>query len=264
MRFLALLLLLWPGAVMAQWSGFYTPTERAAEPEQQRSVSGPVAVNGMCIREILLAQLRHQIPGNLLLGIGLQESGLYRGGELTVWPYTANAAGTGKYFNSEDEAVHWVRELRAQGTTSIDVGCMQINMHWHPDAFDTIADGFNPRRNVEYAAEYLVRLYEKKGDWAEAAASYHSGTEDLQKAYLGRLEQNLKVANARLDDFQEMAGASAPQTAQAPTAPARRMPTTGVFWTAWLGREAHDGQGGRTLFGPNNNAPILPALSQGS
>ena len=108
------------------------------------------------------------------------------------------------------------------------------------------------------------RINEKKGDWAKAAASYHSGTEDLQKAYLGRLEQNLKVANARLDDFREMAGASAPRTAQAPTAPARRMPTTGVFWTAWLGREAHDGQGGRTLFGPNNIAPILPALSKGS
>ncbi|EAQ02013.1 transglycosylase, Slt family protein [Pseudooceanicola batsensis HTCC2597] len=254
---LAAILLLWPGQSMAQWTGFYTPSEPAQE---ARPPAGPTGASGLCVREILLAQMRYRIPDNLLLGIGLQESGLYRGGDLTVWPYAANAEGRGKYFDSEAEAVAWVNAQKAAGVSSIDVGCMQINMHWHPDAFDTVADGFNPARNVDYAAAYLTRLYRAKGDWKEAAASYHSRTDELGQAYLARLEHNVQVANARFDKFRDMAGATdrAPQGAEV-----RRMPTSGVFWTADLGGGT-GGAGGRSLFGPGEIAPILPDLSRGS
>lgn len=257
MRALLLILsLVLPGQALAQWTGFYTPTERAA-PAPRAAATGD---NGLCIREILLAQMRYQIPDNLLLGIGLQESGLYREGALTVWPYTANAEGKGAYFDSEAEAVAWVNARRAEGITLIDLGCMQINMHWHPDAFDSVADGFNPARNVEYAASYLRKLYEARGDWTAAAASYHSRTEELGAAYLARLEQNVKVANARIDSLRALAGAV---RRGEPTQPARRrMPTTGVFWAADLG--GGTGAGGRSLFGPEELAPILPVFMRGS
>lgn len=256
MRALALILaLVLPGQALAQWAGFYTPSARAA-------AAAPVArtaTNGLCIREILLAQMRHQIPDNLLLGIGLQESGLHRDGALTVWPYTANAEGKGAYFDTEAQAVAWVNARRAEGITSIDLGCMQINMHWHPDAFDSVADGFNPVRNVEYAAAYLARLYRAKGSWRAAAASYHSGTEDLGQAYLSRLDQNVKVANVRYDSLKALAGAGRPEDRR----PERRaMPTTGVFWTAELG--GGSGSGARSLFGPEELAPILPVFMKGS
>jgi hypothetical protein len=75
MRVLGLILvLLLPGQAMAQWAGFYTPSQRAAAAAVP-SVSNAGA-KGQCIREILLAQMRYQIPDNLLLGMGLQESGL--------------------------------------------------------------------------------------------------------------------------------------------------------------------------------------------
>lgn len=256
MRMLVLILaLVLPGQALAQWTGFYTPTARAA-------AAAPVVRtgdNGLCIREILLAQMRYQIPDNLLLGIGLQESGLYRDGALTVWPYTANAEGKGAYFDTAAEAEAWVNARRGEGITSIDLGCMQINMHWHPDAFDTVADGFNPARNVDYAAAYLARLYKAKGDWRAAAASYHSRTEELGQAYLARLEQNVKVANTRYDSLKALAGA---ETRGDDPAPRRRMPTTGVFWSADLGDGV--GAGGRSLFGPGELAPILPVFMRGS
>lgn len=275
MRFvLALIFVLWPGLLMAQWSGFYTPTEKDEPAATPRSTAPVTATPGDCIREILLAQLRHRIPGNLLLGIGLQESGLYREGELIVWPWTANAEGEGHYFEDASEAIKWVSALRIDGVSSVDVGCMQINLHWHPDAFDSVIEGFDPARNVDYAARYLVRLYEKTGDWTKAAGRYHSATEDVQAKYLERLEQNIAVANARIEDFRQIAGSSqrlasrvtasgqgatARQRAQAPREP---MPTTGVFWTAWLGRADHEGAGGRSLFGPKRISPILPDLSK--
>lgn len=255
MRVLGLILaLLLPGQALAQWAGFYTPTQRAAAAVPSVSNAG---AKGQCIREILLAQMRYQIPDNLLLGMGLQESGLYREGALTVWPYTANAEGKGAYFDTTAEAVAWVEAQRARGITSIDLGCMQINMHWHPDAFDSVADGFNPARNVDYAASYLARLYRETGDWRAAAASYHSRTEELGQAYLTRLEQNVQVANARYDALKSLAGAT-----RRDTTPRRTMPTTGVFWSADLGDGT--GAGGRSLFGPSELAPVLPVFMRGS
>ena len=38
---------------------------------------------------------------------------------------------------------------RAARIRSIDVGCMQINRRWHPEAFDSPAQGVDPRVNVD-------------------------------------------------------------------------------------------------------------------
>ena len=77
----------------------------------------------------------HGIPNNILLGIGLQEAGRRVGEGVTIWPWSVNAAGTGRVFDSRDEALAWVQERQAAGIASIDVGCMQINLRWHPEAF---------------------------------------------------------------------------------------------------------------------------------
>ena len=54
-------------AARADWSAFYAPSPApAAEPAPRMA-----ATSGVCIREILKAQLRHNIPDNLLLAIGL-------------------------------------------------------------------------------------------------------------------------------------------------------------------------------------------------
>lgn len=248
-----------PSQTFAQWAGFYAPSKRAVA-AATKAVPVAGGVNRLCIREILLAQMRHNIPDNLLLGIGLQESGLYRNGDLTVWPFAANAEGRGKYFETEAEAVAWVTQQQRAGITSIDVGCMQINMHWHPDAFDSVNEGFDPARNVEYAAAYLSRLYRSKGNWRDAAAAYHSGTQELGEAYLARLEKNVLVANSEYDRLRAQIGATRGGN---PVRPAQ-MPTTGAFWTADLGGGNPGGAGGRSLFGPGDIAPILPVFSRGS
>ena len=258
MRMLAVFLILaLPGQALAQWTGFYTsktPTPQVADTVTR------TGDNGLCVREILLAQMKYQIPDNLLLGIGLQESGLYRDGALTVWPFTANAEGKGAYFDTAGQAVDWVNARRAEGITSIDLGCMQINMHWHPDAFDSVADGFNPARNVEYAAAYLSRLHKARGDWLAAAGAYHSGTPELGQAYLAKLRQNIQVANTKIDDLRALAGAVKP--GETPRVARRAMPTTGSIWAADLGNGT--GAGGRSLFGPEELAPVLPVFMRGS
>jgi hypothetical protein len=77
-----------------------------------------------------------------------------------------------------------VRGLQAQGVRSIDVGCLQVNLLQHPEAFTTLDQAFDPAANVNYAARFLRELFAESLDWTQAAAAYHSRTPDLGMAYL--------------------------------------------------------------------------------
>ncbi|MEI4485504.1 transglycosylase SLT domain-containing protein [Frigidibacter sp. MR17.14] len=157
--------------------------------------------DGVCLREIFKAQARYGIPNNLLLALGLQEAGFARRSGLTVWPWSVNAAGEGRVFRSREAALSWVRARQAAGVTSIDIGCMQINQKWHPEAFSTLEEGFDPGRNIDYAARFLLSLHERTGDWMQAAGSYHSFNPGPRSVYLASLNKNLSVANARIEQF---------------------------------------------------------------
>jgi hypothetical protein len=104
-----------------------------------------------------------------------------------------NAAGEGRLFDTAREAMAWVRQRQEAGVASIDVGCLQINLRWHPDAFQSLDEGFTPALNADYAARFLRGLYEQTGDWRVAAGSYHSFTPELRDTYLASLEQNLTL-----------------------------------------------------------------------
>ncbi len=69
-----------------------------------------------------------------------------------------------------------MQALQARGVQSIDVGCMQVNLLYHPSAFATLDQAFDPAPNASYAARFLRSLYARLGDWPEAAAAYHSFT----------------------------------------------------------------------------------------
>ena len=243
-------------AARADWSAFYAPSPApAAEPAPRMA-----ATSGGCIREILKAQLRHNIPGNLLLGIGLQEAGMMHAGELTVWPWVANADGDGRFFDTPGTAASWVRARQAAGISSIDVGCMQINLRWHPEAFATLEQGLDPEVNVDYAARLLVALHQQSGNWTEAAGRYHSATETHKIAYLTRLRQNVAIANERLEVFRDLAarggGRSLAATGRAPL-------PEGHFWTSDMTRRSGAAaEGARSLFGRETLQPVLPAFEK--
>jgi hypothetical protein len=174
-----------------------------------------------------------------------------------------NAAGEGRLFDSREAAMAWVRDRQGAGVTSIDVGCLQINLRWHPDAFDTLADGFDPDINADYAARFLRDLYRRTGDWEVAAGSYHSFTPDRRAIYLGSLRRNLAVANARLDEFRGLAArAPGPSPVARDVAGARRAPPLppleGGFWAASLSRGT--GADRRSLYSRADLQPVLPAF----
>jgi hypothetical protein len=74
------------------------------------------------------------------------------------------------------------------GTTNIDLGCFQLNYRWHGEAFGSIDEMLDPQANALYAARFLGRKYAETGDWALAAAAYHSGTPEFADRYRSRFE----------------------------------------------------------------------------
>ncbi len=104
-------------------------------------------------------------------------------GTLRPWPWTINAEGQGFFFASKQQAIEAVRALQARGVRSIDVGCMQVNLMFHPAAFATLDLAFDPGANVMYAARFLNALRTTHSDWPAAIAAYHSETPAIGASY---------------------------------------------------------------------------------
>ena len=64
---------------------------------------------------------------------------------------------------------------------------MQVNLHWHPNAFASLEEAFDPAVNVDYGAAYLLALKEEHGSWTRAVQFYHSSSSDKQQIYFCRV-----------------------------------------------------------------------------
>lgn len=92
------------------------------------------------------------------------------------------------YFDSKPAAVAWTRNALARGAHQVDVGCMQVNLQAHPNAFPTLDAAFDPAANADYAARFLTTLQaDAGGNWFTATGYYHSRTPALAADYRERV-----------------------------------------------------------------------------
>lgn len=143
----------------------------------------------LCPAAIAAQEKSQSIPKHLLSAIALAESARKHPtfGKRMPWPWTVMAEGEGRYLPSKLAAIEEVRMLQARGIRNIDVGCMQVNLYHHPDAFYGLDEAFDPAANVAYASKFLRSLYEESGSWQEAAGRYHSATPELKEPYRERV-----------------------------------------------------------------------------
>ncbi len=148
--------------------------------------AGARTTSSLCVEAIRDVEARHRgLPEGLLHAIALTESAYRPEGLRAVvpWPWTINSPKGSFYLESRRQAVAKVEELRALGVSNIDVGCMQVNLHYHPDAFRSIDDAFHPASNVGYAARFLRDLDRDLPTMFDAVGRYHSGTPWRGQAY---------------------------------------------------------------------------------
>jgi hypothetical protein len=136
------------------------------------------AIPDLCTAEAAAAERAAGIPAGLLLAIGKRESGRWESGSgrIMPWPWSINSDGDSHVFESRDEAVAFVAAAQRGGAASIDVGCFQVNLKYHPHAFASLEDAFDPAANAAYAARFLTELHDREGSWEQAVADYHSAT----------------------------------------------------------------------------------------
>jgi hypothetical protein len=137
-----------------------------------------------CRQAIRAAERAAGLPDQLMAAIGHVESGRPDAqGVINPWPWTINVEGEGHIYDSKAEAIAAVRAYQARGVRSIDVGCMQVNLMFHPDAFASLEQAFDPTANAVYAARFLNELYAQTHSWPQATAFYHSATPELGADY---------------------------------------------------------------------------------
>lgn len=154
----------------------------------------------LCARETRRQESDGGLPRGLLTAISLVESGRWHDGrrENLAWPWTVTSGGEGKFFPSKAAAMRYVEALQARGVRNIDVGCMQINLRYHPRAFDSLDEAFDPAANVAYAVRFLQRLRRDSASWTEAATAYHSRTPHLASRYRAKLMRAWKGREVRV------------------------------------------------------------------
>lgn len=193
-----------------------------------------------CVTPIARQERLNGIPSQLLAAVSLAESGRWdkENSASFAWPWTVTAEGKGQFFASKAEAIAQVQALKARGIRNIDVGCMQINLQYHPNAFPDLETAFEPESNVAYAAKYLRGLFDDAKSWITAVGNYHSATPEFHFRYRAKInelwslsrrqsadERRLEVQNA----YQERRAAyAATQAARAPLDMTTRPPLMGA------------------------------------
>ena len=171
----------------------------AAERAEAAGGAGPtVRRSAPCSDAAARASSRHGVPPELLTAMVAVESngepwaigvGARQPGE----PGPRARAYAGRSYIAPDArtAESWVLGLRGIGLKSLDVGCLQVNLHWHGQAFASLAQAFDPTTNVDYGARLLRQLGSQHGSWELAVAHYHASRRPAQVAYLCRVADAL-------------------------------------------------------------------------
>lgn len=159
------------------------------------------SANEYCRLAAARMEEKYNIRINLLQTISSVETGRWdkKNKTIVAWPWTVNANGKGTHYETKEEALRAIRTLQKQGINNIDVGCMQISLKYHKEAFKSLEDALDPEKNMEYSAKFLSKLYQQTKSWAKAAMAYHSKEPSRGAQYKTRLEsrfEKIKLAFA--------------------------------------------------------------------
>lgn len=152
----------------------------------------------ICAQAAIRAETAHGLPRGLLQAISLTETGRWDSarGAGSAWPWTLNTGGEGRHYASRGAVASALHRLIAAGDHRVDVGCFQINLHHHPDAFGSISAALDPDAGAVYAARFLRDLKAEFGSWRRAVAAYHSRHHARGEAYAAKVIAALRGLRA--------------------------------------------------------------------
>ena len=134
------------------------------------------------------AEEAFNFPTGILSSIAEVESGRKTSnGDYKPWPWTINDNGKGLFFENRQSAGKYISNQNELNNTQMDIGCMQISVKWHADAFSSTESMLDPHTNIAYAAIFLEELYQTHGNWELAIKYYHSAEKEKNEPYLQKV-----------------------------------------------------------------------------
>lgn len=157
------------------------------------SVPAHAANANLCEQYMVRVSREENVPLGVLYAVGLTETG--RKGSLH--PYALNIEGKTVFAKDKEDALRAFEKARKSGKKLIDLGCMQVNHHYHGSNFSSPAEMLVPEKNIVYAAKFLKKLYDKRGSWTMAVALYHASPRNTvaQKRYICNVIRNLVASD---------------------------------------------------------------------
>jgi hypothetical protein len=138
---------------------------------------------------------QHQLDPYILYAVALVESAKANPlNHVTPWPWAINKSGKSIIPRSQQEARAILNKTLAEGRRNIDVGLMQINLHWHGHRVGKPEQLLNPVRNLQIGALVLAEAIQSAPhDLVLGIGRYHSWQNTKAAVSYGR--RVLAVAN---------------------------------------------------------------------
>ena len=119
---------------------------------------------------------RHELDPYVLYAVALIESA--KGStknQVTPWPWALNKSGKSIIPATQQEARSLLTKTLTEGNRNIDVGLMQINLHWHGHRVDKPEQLLNPVTNLQIGAGLLAEAIRSvPNDLVLGIGRYHS------------------------------------------------------------------------------------------
>lgn len=138
------------------------------------------------------------VPADVLYAMAVTESGLYREGTVSPWPWTLNIEGQAKRYDSREAMFDGLMAALRGGRSSVDIGLMQVNWYWQYDKLSSPWTITDPTVNLKAGASILKAHYQDTGDWWEAVGRYHRPSQEPKHKlaavqYAGRVKKALRT-----------------------------------------------------------------------
>jgi hypothetical protein len=174
-------------------TGFRTATAAPSEAEA-----------AICAQATAATEVDQGLPTLILGAISLAETGRWDAARKAsyAWPWTVTSGDDARYLATKAEAIAVVKAMQARGVTNIDVGCMQINLAYHPDAFTSLDQAFDPMANAAYAGVFIGQLQDQFRSWSRSIATYHSSTRKFGLPYLKRVQRLWMTERRRVNELE--------------------------------------------------------------
>jgi hypothetical protein len=132
---------------------------------------------------------RYGLEARLLYGVALKET-RHRAGfrTSTPWPYTLRGPDGPQFHRTRSAAAQALQRLTARHPPlAIDVGLMQVNLHWHGRRVADPAQLLDARTNLEIAAAILAQaIHSAPGDLELGIGRYHHWKDARRARAYGR------------------------------------------------------------------------------